>query len=81
MDKTFPEVYNNMPPQPTEKKPGQLPESEIKKFFDEVRSHPLILSRARQLLAIASVLKASIHSELFSFCLISFHFEFLHTAS
>jgi hypothetical protein len=37
-DETFPDVFNinAMPPQPTEKKPGQLPEKMIRQFFEEV---------------------------------------------
>ena len=39
VDETFPDVFNinAMPPQPSEKKPGQLPESMIRQFFEEVR--------------------------------------------
>jgi hypothetical protein len=39
LDKAFPDVFNvkAMPPQPQEKKPGQLPEEQIRKFFEEVR--------------------------------------------
>lgn len=36
-EETFPEVFNlqAMPPQPPEKKPGQLPENLIRQFFEE----------------------------------------------
>ena len=39
VDETFPDVFNinAMPPQPSEKKPGQLPENMIRQFFEEVR--------------------------------------------
>lgn len=43
----YPEVFNKMPAQPKEKKPGQLPESEIKKFFDEVCIFKLLFSFQR----------------------------------
>ncbi|XP_060589466.1 uncharacterized protein LOC132744708 [Ruditapes philippinarum] len=31
----YPEPYTKIPPQPTEKKPGQLPLEQIKQFFEE----------------------------------------------
>jgi len=34
--KAYPEVFNTIPPQPQNLKPGQLSEEEVKKFFDEV---------------------------------------------
>jgi hypothetical protein len=36
--KAFPDVFSlkAMPPQPKEKKPGQLPEEQIRQFFEEV---------------------------------------------
>jgi hypothetical protein len=39
VEQTHPDVFNinAMPPQPAEKKPGQLPEHMIKQFFEEVR--------------------------------------------
>ena len=39
IDETFPDVFNinAMPPQPSEQKPGQLPEEMIRQFFEEVR--------------------------------------------
>lgn len=39
-DEAFPGVFNlsAMPPQPKEKKPGQLPEEDIRRFFEEVRN-------------------------------------------
>ena len=38
VDQTFPDVFNikAMPPQPSEKKPGQLPDAMIRQFFEEV---------------------------------------------
>ncbi|XP_041351420.1 uncharacterized protein LOC121370336 [Gigantopelta aegis] len=34
-DEAHPEIFTVMPPQPKEKKPGQLPESVVKQFFEE----------------------------------------------
>lgn len=34
-DEAHPEVFNTVPPQPKELRPGQLPEKDVKKFFDE----------------------------------------------
>ena len=34
----YPEVFNTIPPQPQQRKPGQLSDQQIKKFFDEVCS-------------------------------------------
>ena len=34
--KAYPEVFNTIPPQPQQQKPGQLSEQQIKKFFEEV---------------------------------------------
>jgi len=34
--KAYPEVFNTVPPQPQQRKPGQLSEEQVKKFFDEV---------------------------------------------
>ena len=36
VDETYPEVFTKMPPQPKEKKPGQLSEELIKEYFDKV---------------------------------------------
>ena len=35
-DTAHPEVFNTMPKQPDQKKPGQLPEKMIKQFFEKV---------------------------------------------
>ena len=32
----YPDVFTKMPVQPTEKKPGQLPEEQLKQFFEQV---------------------------------------------
>ena len=34
----YPEVFNTIPPQPQQRKPGHLSEQQVKKFFDEVCS-------------------------------------------
>jgi hypothetical protein len=36
VDKAYPEPFNTCPPPVTIHKPGQLPHSQIQKFFDEV---------------------------------------------
>lgn len=33
----YPDVFTKIPPQPTEKKPGQLSEDQIIQFFDKVK--------------------------------------------
>ena len=33
----YPEVFTTMPPQPTEKKPGQLPPEKVQEYFEKVR--------------------------------------------
>ena len=33
----YPEVFTTIPPQPTEKKPGQLPPEKVKEYFEQVR--------------------------------------------
>jgi hypothetical protein len=45
LDKAFPGVFNvkAMPHQPKETKPGQLPEEQIRKFFEEVRFNSIQL--------------------------------------
>ena len=42
-DEAHPEVFTVPPPQPKEKKPGQLPESVIKQYFEEVWRRVFIL--------------------------------------
>ena len=36
-DAAYPEVFSTMPPQPTVKKPGQLPTEKIREYFEKVR--------------------------------------------
>ena len=35
----YPEVFTIMPPQPTEKKVGQLPQENVEEFFRQVKYH------------------------------------------
>ena len=36
VDEAFPDIFNQIPPQPSEKKPGQLSDEQLREYFDKV---------------------------------------------